>query len=194
MKKLLFLLLIICGFLSACEDKTYTPKPKVYMRMEFPVKSYQTLDTSAYPFTFRYPAYAQIEPYTQKDEKYWFDVDFPTLGATINMTYKEIKHDSNLVGYINDCHRFINAQLTQASSVKTREYRDEENHIWARIFNIDGANVPSTCQFFITDSLHHFLRGSLYFNTAPNNDSLAPAINYIKIDIDSLVTSFRWKK
>ncbi len=189
-----FISIIILFCFAACSDEIPTPKPRIYLRMELPEKSYQTFDSVSYPFTFRYPTYAKIEPYTRRPEKYWFDIEFPILGANINMTYKTITADTNLVGYLNDCHTFVNKQMARATAIQTRDYRDEENHIWARVYSIDGAEVPSTCQFFITDSLHHFVRGSLYFNTVPNNDSLAPAIDYVKIDIDSLITSFRWRK
>jgi len=41
----------------------------------------------------------------------------------------------------------------------------------------------------VTDSTTHFLRGALYFNTALKNDSLAPVIEYIKIDLAQLINT-----
>jgi hypothetical protein len=46
----------------------------------------------------------------------------------------------------------------------------------------------------MTDSSRHFLRGALYFNTRVNNDSLAPAIEYMKKDIMHLINTMDWKK
>jgi hypothetical protein len=48
-------------------------------------------------------------------------------------------------------------------------------------------------QFVLTDSVNHFFRGALYFNTVPNQDSLAPVVEYVKEDIIHLVETMRFK-
>ncbi|MCC8172861.1 MAG: hypothetical protein LIO65_00175 [Odoribacter sp.] len=50
-------------------------------------------------------------------------------------------------------------------------------------------NTASPAQFFVTDSVKHFLRGALYFNERPHNDSLAPVIDYLRKDIEVLMES-----
>jgi hypothetical protein len=45
----------------------------------------------------------------------------------------------------------------------------------------------------ITDSTRNFLRAALYFNTRIANDSLAPAIEYMKKDVMHLVNTLEWK-
>jgi gliding motility-associated lipoprotein GldD len=62
------------------------------------------------------------------------------------------------------------------------------------LFDIRGVNVASMYQFYITDSSKHFIRGALYFDHAPNNDSLAPVIEFLKADIDHLIETFTWRK
>ena len=53
--------------------------------------------------------------------------------------------------------------------------------------------LPTQFQFFVTDSTEHFLRGALYFNTAMKNDSLAPVIEYIKVDMAHLMNSVKFR-
>ena len=53
--------------------------------------------------------------------------------------------------------------------------------------------VPSQFQFFSTDSVHHFIRGALYFNTATKNDSLAPSIEFVKMDIIHMLNTLEWR-
>jgi hypothetical protein len=48
-------------------------------------------------------------------------------------------------------------------------------------------------QFFTSDSTRHFLRGAVYVNTATQNDSLAPIIDFIKQDALHLVKTLQWK-
>jgi len=59
------------------------------------------------------------------------------------------------------------------------------------IAELEG-EVPSQFQFTITDSSQHFLRGALYFNTKVQNDSLAPAIEYMKLDMMQIINTLEW--
>ncbi|RZJ76051.1 MAG: gliding motility lipoprotein GldD, partial [Flavobacterium sp.] len=34
---------------------------------------------------------------------------------------------------------------------------------------------------------------ALYFNERPQYDSIAPVVKFIKTDIDTLISTFRWK-
>jgi gliding motility-associated lipoprotein GldD len=61
------------------------------------------------------------------------------------------------------------------------------------LFDIRGLGVASTYQFYLTDSIRHFVRGALYFDGPPNNDSLAPVIEFLKLDIDHLLNTFKWR-
>jgi gliding motility-associated lipoprotein GldD len=60
------------------------------------------------------------------------------------------------------------------------------------LYEITG-NAASHLQFHITDSTHHFIKGSLYFYVKPNYDSILPAVNYIKEDIFRLIETLEWK-
>jgi len=56
-----------------------------------------------------------------------------------------------------------------------------------------SGEVPTQFQFFVTDSTQHFLRGALYFQTAVKNDSLAPIIEYIKVDMMHLMNTLSFE-
>ena len=43
------------------------------------------------------------------------------------------------------------------------------------------------------DGTRNFVRGALYFNFLPNNDSMQPVIDYIREDIDQMINTFEWK-
>ena len=57
-----------------------------------------------------------------------------------------------------------------------------------------GGNAASALQFFATDSVHHFLRGALYFNVTPNADSLKPANQFLRADVEHLIKTLKWTK
>ena len=54
-------------------------------------------------------------------------------------------------------------------------------------------NVASPAQFYVTDSVNHFLTGSLYFYAKPNYDSILPAANYLQKDIKRIMETLVWK-
>ena len=59
-------------------------------------------------------------------------------------------------------------------------------------FKVSG-EVATANQFFLTDSTKHFLRGALYFNVAPNQDSLMPVNAFLIEDVRHLINTFQWK-
>ena len=56
-----------------------------------------------------------------------------------------------------------------------------------------GGNAATASQFYLTDSVHHFLRGALYFDAAPNEDSLKPVNDFLLEDVRHMINSFKWK-
>lgn len=49
-------------------------------------------------------------------------------------------------------------------------------------------------QFYLTDSVSHFLRGALYISEVPNYDSLRPVIKYLSEDVLKMIGSTEWKE
>ena len=68
-----------------------------------------------------------------------------------------------------------------------------ERDVYGLMYFLEGEGVASPLQFYVTDSTRHFLRGSLYFNIYPNNDSLQPVIDFITDDVRHLITTLEWK-
>lgn len=186
---LTFFIALALLFISC--DTDYMPKPRGYFRIDLPEKSYQAFDTT-FPFTFEFPTYARITPDTDSpDQPYWINVDFPQFKGSLHLSYKSI--EDNLQEYVEDTHAMAYKHISKASSIDNRLVLNEQDSVYGLIFEISGLSTASSYQFFVTDSIQHFLRGALYFNVAPNNDSLAPVISFIKQDIEHLITSLKWK-
>ncbi|HMR57748.1 MAG TPA: hypothetical protein PKC10_10525 [Cyclobacteriaceae bacterium] len=62
-----------------------------------------------------------------------------------------------------------------------------------RVFFSIGGNAATGKQFYATDSIKHFLRGALYFNSTPNEDSLNIVYNFLEKDMLHLVNTLKWK-
>ncbi len=184
---LFFIILIL--FVSCSNDPV--PKPRGYIRIALPEHHYQTFDSS-FPYQFEFPEYAIItnDPYSP-GEPYWINVSFPEFKGKLHLSYKEVK-DGNLVDYLEDSRRFVLKHIPKANSIEDSLIIDRQRRMFGLFYEIHGGNAASPFQFFITDSSRHFVRGALYFNVRPNNDSLRPVIDFLKKDINHLINSFQW--
>lgn len=176
--------------MTGCNED-YIPKPRGYFRIDFPEKAYTVFD-STYPYSFEYPVYARVVPDTRPtSEPYWMNIIFPAYQATIYISYKPV--DGNLSGFLEDSRTFVIKHIPKADAINDSLIYRPEDKVFGLVYYIEGAKAASPCQFFVTDSTSEFLRGALYFNVAPNNDSLAPVISFIKEDIRHMLKTFRWK-
>jgi len=181
---------ILFFFIGGCRED-YSPKPRGYFRIDFPEKQYVSFDTT-YPYTFEYPTYARVIPDDRpSSEPYWVNIDFPQFQGRIHISYKPV-HE-NLPKYLEDARTFVVKHIPKADAIEDSLIYRPEDHVYGLVYYIDGMQAASSCQFFITDSTSKFLRGALYFNVTPNNDSLAPVISYIRDDIRHMLATFRWK-
>ena len=184
------LLLLLLLALSCSEH--YTPKPRGYFRIDLPEQRYRLFDT-AFPFLFEYPVYADISADSSKmAEPYWINIGYQRFHATLHISYKVV--DGNLAKYLDDAHTLVNKHIPKANAIAQREFVDRANRVYGLVYDIRGADAASSYQFYLTDSVSKFVRGALYFNMVPNNDSLAPVIDFLKSDLEHMINTFRWKK
>jgi gliding motility-associated lipoprotein GldD len=169
----------------------YYPKPKGFFRIDLPEKEYQRFDTT-FPYAFDFPVYAEVEEDNHADaEPYWINIHFPEFRGTVHLSYKSI--DGNLNEYFEDTRSMVMKHIPRATGIENKEFQNEEKKVYSLTYAISGSGAASPYQFHITDSVHHFIRGALYFNTIPNNDSLSPVIEFLKEDIDYMIETFEWK-
>jgi gliding motility-associated lipoprotein GldD len=177
-------------FFPSC-NSSYSPKPRGYFRIDLPEKHYQVFD-STFPYTFEYPEYADISADSSKmAEPYWINIRYKPFNATLHLSYKLI--DGNLAKYLDDAHTLVNKHIPKANAITQREFVDREHRVYGLVYTIRGADAASSYQFYVTDSLTKFVRGALYFNLVPNNDSLAPVISFLSQDMEHMINTFRWK-
>lgn len=185
------IVLCVCiVYSNSCSEGT-APKPKGFFRIHLPKKDYRMIDT-IFPYKFQYPVYARIsgDPHAP-DQPYWINIDFPAFKAKLHLSYKSINNNLNILA--EDAHSMVMKHIPKASSINEIRIDDNTSKVHGIIYDIQGTGAASPYQFFITDSSNHFLRGALYFNTLPNNDSLAPVIEFLKQDILHIIETTEWK-
>ena len=215
------LLALLALLFSSCHNDN-TPKPYAYLRIDLPEHEYWLVDTLpmsidgqpmpgiTLPFIFEandsveltlkkprqictFKADGSIKPDRIKYDEVWLDLKYPQWDGVVFLTYKQLKDSEDLRSQIDTSSRFLEQHYSFASGIEEQGYEDPEHRVYGTVYYLKGSKVASTCQFWLTDSTNHFLRGALYLNTTPNNDSLAPVIDYIQADIEHLVETLRWR-
>lgn len=179
----------IAAFLSSCE-KTYTPRPRGYFRIAEAEKNPRNIEAPC-GFSFDIPEYSQLElvPGSGTDTC-WFNIKFRRYNARVHLTYFAL--DNNLDKLVEDAYQFAFQHEQKASAIGRSAYSSADNKSAGLIYDLSG-NVASSVQFYVTDSSNHFLRGGLYFENFPNEDSLAPVLAYLRQDVVRMMESIEWK-
>lgn len=147
---------------------------------------------AACPFSFKYPTYATIVKDSSEGALPCFlDMKFPQFNATVHLTYKPVSSFKNLYEMTEDARTFAYKHSVKAEEIPDSVFYIKTNHVSGIFYDIMG-NTASSLQFYATDSANHYLRAALYFNTHPNKDSLAPVINFIHADMDTMIRSLHW--
>ncbi|MDD7915161.1 gliding motility lipoprotein GldD [Polaribacter ponticola] len=181
---ILFSISSILFLLISCNEDVL-PKPKAYLSLEYPKKSYKELEIIR-PYSF-----SILENTTIINEKNnWLKIKYPKLKASIDITYRPIKN--NLKELITESEKLVFKHTVKAEQIIPKDFVNSKKRVFGSMYEITG-NAASHIQFHITDSTNNFIKGSLYFYAKPNYDSILPAVSYIKEDILHLVETLKWK-
>lgn len=193
MRYLLFLISIAILALSC--NSAYTYKKKGYFHIDFPQKEYLLFNEPGYPYTFEYPVYSVVSKDTSffdtKAGDWWINIDVPRFHGRIYISYKDVK-GNNFDSLVNDGFKMAYKQHTDVSTGINDSVMKTPNGVEGIYFSLSG-NTATANQFFLTDSTKHFLRGALYFDATPNEDSLSIVNDFLKQDLRHLINTLKWR-
>ena len=181
---------------SACNEDP-RPKPKAYLALEYPEAIYKSEDIAKMPFVFdRNVLGKNLRTKTLKGEttSYGINIEYPNLKGTIYITYKAIEGNKEYLNiYLKNAQNFTQEHTQKADAIDEFEFTYPERRVYGMFYDV-GGNAASQSQFYLTDSINHFITGSLYFYAKPNYDSILPAANYLQKDIKRIMESLKWKE
>jgi len=181
-------LIMICIIVSSCEEVS-VPKPLGFMRINLIEQEYNPIlieDVVSFDLSDQ----CKIEELAKTDKAMRFNIVYPAHNAKIHLVFNAI--ESNLGQHLEETRKLTYQHHEKANNIDKVKVAVPGHKVYGVKYNLTG-DVASASQFFLTDSTDHFLRGALYFWSRPNEDSLAPAVNYIREDIDQLINSLTWK-
>jgi gliding motility-associated lipoprotein GldD len=192
----MIMLFSIATLFPGCREVS-VPKPRGYFRIDMPERKYATFNglegaNDHLPFTFEYPASGSLSFNEEfENEKGWFNIEFPAYKARLYMTYRDINNDFEEL--MEQSYKMnIKNHISKADAISEKYFSDEKNRVFGTLYDLKG-NTATAVQFYLTDSTRHFLRGSLYFASEPNSDSLEPVIGYFREDIVHIIETLKWK-
>lgn len=188
---------VVMLFLVSCGDQELgTPKPRMYPKVDYPERNSITFDESYCSMTFDYPDYFKVN-----QDKYffdsnpvdpcWFDLQSTDLNSQLHCSYIPIKDRKHFDKLVQDAFKMTSKHNQKANYRKEQLIDNKEEKVYGMIFEHEGP-VASPLQFFVTDSTSNFFRGSLYFKSKVNPDSIAPVYTFVKEDVLKLIESFKW--
>ncbi len=180
--------------LISCEE-TYVPKPKAFLRLNYPKANYFEPNLEL-PLSFETNLLATkitTKELKSTTKSYGINIEYATMKGTIFLTYKAIENNKeNLINFLRDAQNFTQKHTIKADEIPVTLYENKQQQVYGAFAEVKG-NVASQAQFYVTDSTHHFLTGSLYFYAKPNYDSILPAANYLQKDIKHIMETLQWK-
>ncbi|MDR1738279.1 MAG: hypothetical protein LBR66_05615 [Candidatus Symbiothrix sp.] len=181
-KRLIYALAMLLS--TACTH--YAPKPTGYFRISMPEANYHSEQLKDKRFLLSNQAHLELSD--DDGQTLFFNIVYPNYRANIYGCHKTIRPEDLSTAY-RDTRELTLRQAIYNQQITEREYNNAEKHVYGNLFCISG-QVASPTQFVLTDSLHYFVRGALYFEQAVNADSIAPVLEFINNDIKQLMTSF----
>lgn len=193
---LLFLgVLFTSMFYLSCRPEMPVPKPRGYVRIDMPKdRNYIDFDDVAFPYSFKYSDLGNISQDTQlvteEQSPFWLNIEYPDYNATIYLSYKEINQEQTFSQLLEESFKLSYKHDIKADFIHSPDFVTESGLLG--IYYDVGGNTASNSQFMVTDTLKHFLRGALYFNVTPNEDSIKPVLNYFREDLQVLIETIKF--
>jgi gliding motility-associated lipoprotein GldD len=195
------LLSILILVISCTEERIPIPKPRLFPKVTYPERNYLSFDKNYCAFTFDYPDYMVFEQDTllvNQSTKHacWFTMNIPILNGTVHFTYTDISGDSadyKLFRVIEDSYTLSEKHNQKATGRVINPYLNRKKKTFGITYSV-GGNVASPYHFVLTDSLEHAVWSSLYFNSKPNADSMAPILAFVKEDLEKMIETFEWNE
>ncbi len=196
-KNSLIILFMVAVIIPGCREVA-VPKPRGHFRINMPERGYarfEGLETNRdnLPISFEYPSFGKLSFNEEfENEEGWFNIEFSAYKARLYLTYIDINRDFDEM--MEQTYRMnVRNHISKADAISEKYFNDYQNKVYGILYDLKG-NTATAVQFYMTDSTKHFLRGSLYFSSAPDADSLEPVIEYFREDVVHLIETLRWKQ
>ncbi|PWL40151.1 gliding motility lipoprotein GldD [Flagellimonas aquimarina] len=185
MKHNWILIIVVLALFVSCKDEVL-PKPKAMLRLDYPNAEYKDLPADC-SYTFDLNTLSEVK----ENKDCSLVLDYPMMKGSIYITYKPVKDNLNTL--LTDAQKLSYEHVVKADNIVEQPFVNSSDGVYGMFYEVSG-NAASQSQFYVTDSINHFVTGSLYFYAKPNYDSILPAAFYMQKDVRRIMETLRWKK
>ncbi len=185
-----YLIMILPLMFFSCEEETPVPKPPTYLRLELPGHDYKPVMDSC-PVHFELSELYTFRTIEAKENMYQGEIKLGPLNGSIYLHYWDMTEP--LAYYINNANDEIDRHKVKASKIADEQHLRPADRVFGTFFELQG-DVATPFQFYLTDSVSRFAYAEVLFNSTPNYDSLKPSLDYLRVDLDHMIESFKWKE
>ncbi|MBS9462464.1 gliding motility lipoprotein GldD [Flagellimonas sp. 389] len=177
--------LIALILITGCKDEVL-PKPNAMLRLDYPEAKYKEIQNDCI-YTFELNTLSELK----ENKDCSLVLDYPMMNGAVYITYKPIKENLNTL--LTDAQKLSYEHVVKADNIVEQPFVNAKKDVYGMFYEVSG-NAASQSQFYVTDSIDHFVTGSLYFYAKPNYDSILPAAVYLQKDIRRIMETLRWKE
>lgn len=156
------------------------------LSLNYPKPDYKKVDSDC-PYSFEMNGKATLI----KKKNCGININYPNMKATLYLTYRDVK-SNNLDSLLQDAQKLAYDHTIKANSIPEQPFVNPDKKVYGMFYMING-NAATQAEFYVTDSINHFLNGALYFDAKPNFDSIYPAVVYLREDIRKLMETITWE-
>jgi gliding motility-associated lipoprotein GldD len=189
--KRIFPFAAVLFFVIACGEELMIPKPPTYLRMDLPDHNYSTLKTDC-GFSFDISnAYKSKTTAKTGTGICNLEIDLGPINGTLYLFYYPLTKSDTLSKFINFSNDKVDDHKLKATSINDEKILRPKDRVFGTFFELEG-DVATNYQFYLTDSVNHFMRAEILLNSRPNYDSLKPSLDYLKVDLKKMVNTLKW--
>ena len=187
MKKLLFSLLIL--ILLSCGEENFIPKPPTHLTVDLPTHAYKNFTNTSH-YNFDMPKLWSVRANLKEKDSLILYLG-KEIDGDLHFQYLKVDTANPLSKHINKTFEKIDFHKARAKQLKDTNFVFKDKKVFGTMYEFIG-NSATNFQFYLTDSMNHFVRSELLIRRKPNYDSLQPTLNYIKTDLIHLINTFEW--
>ena len=187
--KILFLFGLLL-FHFSCDETSYLPREKAFLRLEFEKPMYDTFSSEFSKLNFIFNnAYASFEKVSDKKTV----LRYKDIKIDIVLSDIQLENTSSIEESLQNFYMFLEPHRKKSNQTSVKEFVSADNKRFAKVFEMRGP-VASPLQYYVTDSINNFLFGSMNLTEKSDYDSIYPSVMYVKNDIFSIIESVNWEK
>lgn len=167
---------------SKSKGEYYIPKPKALLKINLPDNNSALYSDKK--LSFRYSKSAHVS--TKKNT---YSVNFLDYHSRIYFTINDLTDlDLEIYNFENS----ISVHEKKGAYINVNIVEDTSALVYGVLCYLEGNNIATSSQFFITDSIRYFVRGGLEFNSA-----IIPEIEVqnviMKQEVFKFIQSLKWQ-